>query len=101
MESTGDDMSQLSPITTSLVQTAQAETSNAQVRSQEIRRTIDAEKGLPDREDIVDIPVENTGELEPISDRKPDGKSPKEHPKKHSQDEDKEEAEDDHIDMTA
>ncbi|MGA2583069.1 MAG: hypothetical protein ABSG31_07305 [Tepidisphaeraceae bacterium] len=99
MESTGDDMSQLSPISGSLVQTSQAEMTHAMQRSQEIRRNMEAAKGLPDHEDVVDIPIENTGELEPASERKPQGKPPKKQP--HSQVEDEDEKEDDHIDMTA
>ena len=93
-------MSQISPIATSFVQTSQSQTQEATERTRQVREAQQQVKGAYVREDQVDIPVETTGEVEEIEDRKKESRKPPTR-KKHMPENEEEKDESDHIDLTA
>jgi Flp pilus assembly CpaF family ATPase len=61
-------MGQINPLTGSILQIGQTQPQEAAERTRQVRKAQETLKNALGTDDIVDIPVENTGEVEAIHD---------------------------------
>jgi hypothetical protein len=61
-------MGQINPITGSILQIGQTQPQEAAERTRQVRKTQNLRKNAAGTEEIIDIPVENTAEVDAIND---------------------------------
>jgi hypothetical protein len=95
-------MSQMNPVTGSILQTSVMQKQQADVKTQQMRRTEDLRKNAAATEDDNEHQVESSEELTPMDDDHSNGRNPKKRGDgKHKPDEEVDDEGKSHIDMKA